>query len=82
MNGINQRSAFNSSLLIFRTSNRDDISDSVMTETDIRRSVRLCTRTLVVTRRDYIPNCSEVRSSLGPPPARAHLGPGGRQGFG
>ncbi len=49
-----------------------------MTETSMRRSARLCSETLVVTRRDYIPNCSEIRSSFGPPPVRARSGPGGR----
>jgi hypothetical protein len=49
-----------------------------MTETDVRRSARLYRGTLVVqvvTYRDYIPNCSEILSSFGPPPARTQVGP-------
>ncbi len=39
--------------------------ESVMTETGMCRSARLCRETLEVTRRDSILNCSEILISLG-----------------
>ncbi len=70
-NGKNRAPHLDSALLIVRTSN--DMFGSAMTETSMRRSARLGSETLAVTRRDYIPiellrDPQRLRSATGPGP--------------